>query len=59
MILEEVFAELGWNVSIRFVTNGEEVMDYLHRRNAYAAPAISAPARADSDGPEHAAHDRR
>jgi CheY-like chemotaxis protein len=41
MILEEVFAELGWNISIRFVTNGEEVMDYLHLRNAYAAPAAA------------------
>lgn len=41
MILEEVFAELGWNVSLFFVTNGEEVMDYLNRRNAYAPPAVS------------------
>jgi CheY-like chemotaxis protein len=41
MILEEVFKELGWNVGIHFVTNGEEVMDYLNRRNAYVAPAVS------------------
>ncbi len=38
LILQEVFAELGWNVSLRFVTNGEEVMDYLNRRNMFAAP---------------------
>jgi CheY-like chemotaxis protein len=38
LILQEVFAELGWNVSLRFVTNGEEVMDYLNRRNTFAAP---------------------
>lgn len=41
MILEEVFVELGWTVAVRFVTNGEEVLDYLNRRNAYAAPAIA------------------
>lgn len=37
MILEEVFLELSWNVMLRFVTNGEEVMDYLNQRNAYAS----------------------
>jgi CheY-like chemotaxis protein len=41
LILEEVFAELGWNVRLCFVSNGEEVMDYLNRRNAYAAPAVA------------------
>ena len=39
IILQEVFAELGYDVNLRFVTNGEEVMDYLHCRNAFADPA--------------------
>lgn len=42
LILEEVFAELGLNVRLVFVTDGEEVLDYLHCRNAYLAPG-SAP----------------
>jgi CheY-like chemotaxis protein len=41
LILQEVFAELGWNVTLHFVTNGEDVLDYLRRRNAYAPPAIA------------------
>jgi CheY-like chemotaxis protein len=41
MILEEVFAELGWNVVFFFVTNGEEVMDYLYQRSAFAPPAVA------------------
>jgi CheY-like chemotaxis protein len=41
MILEEVFAELDWNVKLRFVVNGEDVLDYLNCRNAYAAPATA------------------
>ena len=38
MILQQAFNELGLNVSLYFVDNGEDVLDYLHRRNAFATP---------------------
>jgi CheY-like chemotaxis protein len=41
MILQQAFTELGLNVSLNFVDNGEEVLDFLHQRNAYATPARS------------------
>jgi CheY-like chemotaxis protein len=41
MILQQAFDELGLNVSLYFVDNGEAVLDYLHRQNAYAAVATS------------------
>lgn len=41
MILQQAFDELGLSVSLYFVGNGEAVMDYLLRRNAYAAEAVS------------------
>jgi CheY-like chemotaxis protein len=41
MILQQAFGELGLNVSLHFVDNGEAVLDYLHRRNAFAVAATS------------------
>jgi two-component system response regulator len=37
MILEEAFKEVGCDVGLRFVTDGEDALDYLHRRNRYTA----------------------
>lgn len=36
LILAEVFGELGFNVHLHFVVDGEEMLDYLHGRNQYA-----------------------
>ena len=36
MILAEAFKELDLNVSLNFVSHGEELLDYLQGRNAYA-----------------------
>jgi CheY-like chemotaxis protein len=36
MILEEAFKELDMNIALSFVSHGEELMDYLQSRNAYA-----------------------
>ena len=41
MILQQAFDELDVNASLHFVGDGEAVMDYLLRRNAYAAEAAS------------------
>jgi two-component system response regulator len=38
MILQQAFNELGLNVGLYFVDNGEELLDYLYRRNAFATP---------------------
>jgi CheY-like chemotaxis protein len=38
MILQQAFNDLGLNVGLHFVNNGEEVLDYLYRRNAFAPP---------------------
>jgi two-component system, response regulator len=43
MILQQAFTELGLNVSLSFVGNGEEVLDFLHKRNAYATIIPSPP----------------
>ena len=37
MILQQAFAELDANVTLHFVDNGEDVLNYLHRRETYAA----------------------
>ena len=37
MILEEAVGEAGLEVNLQFVTNGEELLDYLHCRNGFAA----------------------
>ena len=36
MILRQAFDEVGSSVTLRFVVDGEELLDYLCRRNAYA-----------------------
>jgi CheY-like chemotaxis protein len=37
MLLREAFEELSFDVDLSFVGDGEELFDYLRRRNAYAA----------------------
>jgi CheY-like chemotaxis protein len=39
MILQEVFAELHWQIDLRFVTDGQELVEYLQRTAAFAPPA--------------------
>ena len=41
MILQQAFAELDVNVALYFVESGEDVLDYLYRRNGYASAAAS------------------
>lgn len=41
MILGEAFGELGFNVRLHFVVNGEDLLDYLRRRNQYAAAGVA------------------
>lgn len=41
-LLQEAFAQALLPSDLRFVRDGEELLDYLHRRGAYVAPA-SAP----------------
>ncbi|MDN3566409.1 response regulator [Paeniroseomonas aquatica] len=43
LILEEVFQEAGIAAQLRFVEDGEELLDYLKQRGAYAAGASVAP----------------
>jgi CheY-like chemotaxis protein len=42
MLARDALAECRLTNDVRFVADGEELMDYLHQRNAYAAPG-SAP----------------
>jgi two-component system response regulator len=37
MILEQAFSEIDSNVRLYFVNDGEDALDYLRSRNAYAA----------------------
>jgi CheY-like chemotaxis protein len=39
--IEEALEESEWTGDLRFVADGEELMDYLYRRGKYAAPAAS------------------
>ena len=41
MILGEIFAELGFNVRLNFVVDGEDMLDYLRGRNKYAGPGVA------------------
>ncbi len=46
-ILREVFSRAGIAVDLRFVSDGEEMLDYLRRRGSYAGPGLApAPALA-------------
>ena len=38
VILQQIFDEVGIDARLKFVSNGEEVMDYLHRRAAFSDP---------------------
>ena len=45
MLLREAFEELSFDVDLNFVGDGEELFDYLRRRNAYAGEnAVPMPA---------------
>jgi CheY-like chemotaxis protein len=41
MILQQAFDDLGLNVTLHFVGDGQDLLDYLRRQNAYAAEAYS------------------
>ncbi len=40
-LTQEAFAECRLSNDLRFVEDGAELMDYLHRRDKYADPALS------------------
>ena len=42
LLVKDAMAECGWQGDLRFVENGEELLDYLMRRGAYGQSA-SAP----------------
>ncbi|MBK5958316.1 hypothetical protein CCR97_08840 [Rhodoplanes elegans] len=42
-ILQEVFSRAGVRADLRFVSDGEQMLDYLHRRGAFAAPGAAPP----------------
>lgn len=41
VILTEVFSRAGITADLRFVSDGEQMLDYIHRRDAFADPASS------------------
>jgi CheY-like chemotaxis protein len=41
MLAQDALKESRLANELRYVENGEELMDYLHRRGAYADPAVS------------------
>src|SRR5258708_6782350 len=41
LLAADAVAEIGMAVDLRFVGDGVELSDYLHRRNKYSAPASS------------------
>ena len=43
LLVQEAFAECGVNEQLRFVADGEELLDYLMRRGQYAAVAAPRP----------------
>lgn len=43
LIVEEVFREAGVDADLRFVEDGEDLLDYLRHRGAYAAGGALAP----------------
>ncbi len=40
-LVESAFKENGFPYELRFLPNGQELMDYLYRRGKYADPAVS------------------
>ena len=41
MLIEDAFEESRLTNTLKFVRDGEELLDYLHRRNGYADPSTS------------------
>ncbi len=41
MLLEEAFGESQWVTDLRFVEDGEQLLDYLHRQGRYADPGAA------------------
>jgi len=41
LLVQEAFAECGVREQLRFVADGEELLDYLLRRGAYAGSAVA------------------
>jgi CheY-like chemotaxis protein len=41
LLVGDAVAEGGWDAELRFVENGEELMDYLLRRGKYRPPATA------------------
>jgi CheY-like chemotaxis protein len=41
LLVKDAVAECRWGGELRFVENGEELLDYLCRRGRYAAPVAS------------------
>jgi CheY-like chemotaxis protein len=41
LLVQDAIRECGWQGELRCVENGEELLDYLHRRGQYAAPAAA------------------
>ena len=40
-ILREVFSRAGISADLRFVSDGEELLDYLHCRGSFAEPGLA------------------
>jgi CheY-like chemotaxis protein len=41
LLVKDALSECDWEADLRFVENGEELLDYLLRRGKYAAPGAS------------------
>ena len=41
LLVKDAMAECRWEGDLRFVENGEELLDYLMRRGKYSQPAIA------------------
>jgi CheY-like chemotaxis protein len=39
LLVQEALMETAWHGELRFVQNGEDLLDYLFRRGSYAQPA--------------------
>ncbi len=57
-LTQEAFDEARLLNDLRFVEDGEELLDYLHRRGKYSARAARAGARHHPARPQHAAQGR-
>lgn len=40
-ILQEVFARAGIRADLRFVSDGEQLLDYMYRRGSFAGPGLA------------------